>query len=91
MDPWVGKISWRREWLPTPSFWPEEFQRQRSLVDYSPWGCKESDATDGLSTIMGKILQYRTKLNSENNNCGFIAKEQGGGCGGRKIKKRHQE
>ena len=24
-DPWVGKISWRRERLPTPVFWPGEF------------------------------------------------------------------
>ena len=25
-DLWVGKIPWRREWLPTPVFWPGEFQ-----------------------------------------------------------------
>ena len=24
-ETWVGKISWRREQLPTPVFWPEEF------------------------------------------------------------------
>ena len=24
-DPWVGKIPWRRESLPTPVFWPGEF------------------------------------------------------------------
>ena len=24
-DPWVGKIPWRREKLPTPVFWPGEF------------------------------------------------------------------
>ena len=24
-DPWVGKIPWRREPLPTPVFWPGEF------------------------------------------------------------------
>ena len=24
-DPWVGKIPWRRESLPTPIFWPGEF------------------------------------------------------------------
>ena len=24
-DPWVGKIPWRRERLPTPEFWPWEF------------------------------------------------------------------
>ena len=23
-DPWVRKIPWRREWLPTPVFWPGE-------------------------------------------------------------------
>ena len=23
---WVGKIPWRREQLPTPVFWPGEFQ-----------------------------------------------------------------
>ena len=24
-NPWAGKIAWRREQLPTPVFWPEEF------------------------------------------------------------------
>ena len=24
-DPWLGKITWRRERLPTPIFWPGEF------------------------------------------------------------------
>ena len=28
----VGKISWRREWLPTPVFLPGEFREQRSLA-----------------------------------------------------------
>ena len=37
-DPWVGKISWGREWTPIPVFLPEEFCGQRSLVGYSPWG-----------------------------------------------------
>ena len=26
-DPWVAKISWRKEWLPTLAFWPGEFHR----------------------------------------------------------------
>ena len=39
----VGKIPWRREWLPTPVFLPGEFHGQRSLVGYSPWGHKETD------------------------------------------------
>ena len=25
LDTWVGTIPWRRERLPTPGFWPEEF------------------------------------------------------------------
>jgi len=37
-DSWVGKIAWRREWLPTPVFLPREFQAQRSLTGYSPQG-----------------------------------------------------
>jgi len=32
---WVGKISWRRELLPTPVFLPGEFHRLRSLAGYS--------------------------------------------------------
>ena len=43
-DPWVQKIPWRRERLPTPVFWPREFHRL-----YSPWGRKESDRTERLS------------------------------------------
>ena len=46
LDPWVRKIPWRREWLSTPVFLPRELHGQRSLVGYSPWGCKESDMTD---------------------------------------------
>ena len=48
-NPWIGKIPWRREWLRTPVFWPEEFHRQRSLAGYSPWGHKQSDTTERFS------------------------------------------
>ena len=46
-DPWVGKIPWRKERLPTPVFWPGEFHGQRSVVGYSPW-VTESDTTERL-------------------------------------------
>ena len=39
--PWVGKIPWRRERLPTLVFWPGEFRRL-----YSPWNRKESYTTE---------------------------------------------
>ena len=48
-DPWVEKIPWRRERLPTPVFWPGEF-----LGLYSPWGCKELDMTEWLSLSLPK-------------------------------------
>ena len=44
--PWVGKILWRRGWLPTPVFLPGECHGQRSLASYGPWGPKESDMTE---------------------------------------------
>ena len=44
LDPWVGKIPWRRESPPTPVFWPGEFHGV-----YSSCGCKESDTTEQLS------------------------------------------
>ena len=36
-DPWVGKIPWRMEWLPTPMCFPGEFHGQRSLAGLNPW------------------------------------------------------
>ena len=46
---WVRKSPWRRAWQPTPVFLPEESDGQRSLVDYSPWGHKESDMTEATA------------------------------------------
>ena len=37
LDPWVGKIPWRRRaWKLTPVSLPGESYQQRSLVGYSP-------------------------------------------------------
>ena len=49
LDPWVRKIPWRRKWQPTPVFLPGESHERRSLVGYSPRGCKESDMTERLT------------------------------------------
>ena len=45
-DPWIEEIPWRRKQQPTPVFLSEKSHGQRSLVGYSPWGHKESDATE---------------------------------------------
>ena len=47
--PGLGSFPWRREWQPTPVFLYGEFHGLRSLVGYSPWGCKESDTTEWLT------------------------------------------
>ena len=49
-NPWVGKIPWRRDWIPTRVFLHEKFHGQKSLAHYSPWDCKESDRTKQMST-----------------------------------------
>ena len=60
-DPWIRKIAWRREWQPTPVFLPGKSHAQRSVVGYSPWGCKESDATERLTLSL-----YSPKVYLEN-------------------------
>ena len=42
-DPWVGKIPWRRERLPTPGFWPGELHGL-----YSPW-CRSRTQLSNLN------------------------------------------
>ena len=41
-----GEDSLKKEWQPTPVFLPRKLHGQRSLVGYSTWGCKDSDATE---------------------------------------------
>ena len=38
----------RETWEPTPVLLPGKFHGWRSLIGYSPWGCKESDMTEQL-------------------------------------------
>ena len=45
-DPWMGKMTWSRQWHPTLRFLPENSHGQRSLMGCSSWGHKESDTTE---------------------------------------------
>ena len=42
----------RRKLQPTPVFLPGKSHGQRSLVCYSPWGCKKSNTTERLNTFI---------------------------------------
>ena len=48
----MGKIPWRREWLPTPVFLPGESHGQRSLAGCRPRGHEESDMTEHPHTLV---------------------------------------
>ena len=52
LSPWVGKVSWRREWQPTPVFLPGKSHGQRSLVGYTPWSFEEWNMTEWPNTNM---------------------------------------
>ena len=45
-NPWDGKIPWSGKWQLTTVLLPGKLHGQGSLVDYSPWGRKESAITE---------------------------------------------
>ena len=80
----------RREWQPIPVFLPGEFHGQRSLAGYSPWGCKESDMTEQLSTARRPQMIHKDRSHSKprhvnvSGTCRDVRSElqQGVVCGG---------
>ena len=49
-NPCLRKIPWRNKWQPTPVFLPGKFHRQRSLAGCCPWGRKELDMSEQVSS-----------------------------------------
>ena len=45
-----------------PVFLPGKFHRQRSLVGYSPWGCKESDAIEHFTSTSNTKDWWKSSL-----------------------------
>ena len=58
---------WRRKWQPTPVFLPGESNRQRSLVGYSPQGCKESNTAEQLTLSHQGWGQWEWKCSQKGN------------------------
>ena len=70
-ETWVRSLSWKdplENGMATHSSMPGEFHGQRTLVDYSPWGHKESYTTEWLThlriwlvliTPMGLIYPFK--------------------------------
>ena len=81
-----------RAWQPTPGVLPGKSHGQKSLVGYSPWGCKGSDMTEQLSTrdsALGGVMSVLASQGddsgvSEENELergGLGVREPTGGCG----------
>ena len=64
-NPWVGKITWRRKWKPSPVFLPGESCGRRNLVGYSPRGHKESDTTEPLHLSPFSSVQFSHSVMSD--------------------------
>ena len=61
-DPWVEEIPWRKKWQPTPALLSGKSLGQRSLLGYSPWGCKESETAEHAHTY---TITYTTSVLTE--------------------------
>ena len=57
-----GENPWSRIRPLAPVFLPRKFHRQRSLVEYSSWGCKESDMTDWLNTHIMSVKRISSNI-----------------------------
>ena len=61
LNPWVGKIPWRRKRQPISEFLPGESHGQRSLVATVHRVYKELDTTEQLNTYIYKQTQSSLK------------------------------
>jgi len=68
-DPWVGRIPWRREWLPTPVFWPGEFHELfRGVAKSWTWLSDfhfHYKKRSGLNRAWGKKAVWRQRQRME--------------------------
>ena len=69
LTPGLGRSSGERMQT-TPVYLPGKSHGQRSLVGYSPWGCKESDMAEWLSMRVGTwLIEY---VPSYSHSCPFF-------------------
>ena len=66
--PGSGRSCGVGNWKPNPIFLPGEFNRERNLVGYSPWGHKESDTTKHAHTYHIPVTAHTHMLDACNTN-----------------------
>ena len=76
LSPWVWKIPWSRKWHPAPVLLLGKFHGQRSLAGYSPWGLRELDMTEHLSTRTGPHVDLLpAELSVADSRTGILGKQ----------------
>ena len=68
--PWVGKIPWGRERLPTSVFLPGEFHGQRSLAGCSTWDSKKLDTPEWIIFSLSSVYLLSLNIGKLNNSIG---------------------
>ena len=67
--PGSGRSPGGGEWLLTLVFLPGETHKQRSLVGYSPWGCKQSDTAEQLTLSTSGDHREEEKKREKKSHC----------------------
>ena len=65
LDPWVGKIVWRRTWQPTHVFLPEESYGQRSLWATVHMAVKSQTQLKQQQAHMPRLVEQNRKQRSK--------------------------
>ena len=71
-DAWNRKIPWSSKWQPAPVFLPWKSDGQRSLADYSLWGCKELDMTEPACACVCGPTHTHTHTHTHTEDCVFF-------------------
>ena len=74
----IPRISWRRQWHPTPVLLPGKSHGWRSLVGCSPWGRYQSDTTEWLHFHFS--LSYIGEGNGNPLQCSCLENPRDGGA-----------
>jgi len=84
-DPWVQKIPWRRDWLPTPVLLPGEFHGQRSLGGLQSMGLQRvsHDWTQNETGKEKEIEQKGREIDKKKNKGGTVREDGGRKKGGK--------
>ena len=61
-DPGSGRSPGEGKWQPTAVLLPGKFLGRRSLIGYSPWGCKVSDTTERLCFHFHSAYKLKSRV-----------------------------